>query len=69
MELSGSHRTAEETEQCDFLEPLGGGEFAEHFHEMGGILFIYNLSKSSKHLEVKEAALFTLGGLAENSGA
>ncbi|KAI1889901.1 hypothetical protein AGOR_G00167680 [Albula goreensis] len=43
------------------------GEFAEYFHEMGGILFIYNLSKSSKHLEVKEAALFTLGGLAENS--
>ena len=35
---------------------------------MGGVLFVYNLSKSSQHLEVMEAALFTLGGLAENNG-
>ncbi|XP_035272937.1 telomere repeats-binding bouquet formation protein 1 isoform X5 [Anguilla anguilla] len=43
------------------------GEVIDYFRETGGVLFVYNLSKSSQHLEVKEAALFTLGGLAENS--
>ncbi|KAJ8339905.1 hypothetical protein SKAU_G00345380 [Synaphobranchus kaupii] len=43
------------------------GEVIDYFREMGGVLFVYNLSKSSQHLEVKEAALFTLGGLAENN--
>ncbi|XP_037834233.1 telomere repeats-binding bouquet formation protein 1 isoform X2 [Kryptolebias marmoratus] len=34
--------------------------------ELGGVAFLYNLSKSSfVHSEVKEAALFTLGTLAE----
>ncbi|KAK2842173.1 hypothetical protein Q5P01_012373 [Channa striata] len=34
--------------------------------EMGGVAFIYNLSKSTVvHLDVKETALFTLGTLAE----
>ncbi|KAJ8417772.1 hypothetical protein AAFF_G00226150 [Aldrovandia affinis] len=42
-------------------------EVIDYFREMGGVLFVYNLSKSSKHLEVKEAALFTLGCLAENN--
>uniref|UniRef100_A0A3P9LMI5 Telomere repeat binding bouquet formation protein 1 n=1 Tax=Oryzias latipes TaxID=8090 RepID=A0A3P9LMI5_ORYLA len=36
------------------------------FRELGGVTFVYNLSKSSVvHPEVKEAALFTLGTLAE----
>ncbi|KAJ8271384.1 hypothetical protein COCON_G00102430 [Conger conger] len=43
------------------------GEVIDYFREMGGVLFVYNLSKSSQHLEVMEAALFTLGGLAENN--
>ncbi|KAG7468561.1 hypothetical protein MATL_G00144270 [Megalops atlanticus] len=41
------------------------GEIIDYFREVGGVLFVYNLSKSSKHMEVKKAALFTLGGLAE----
>lgn len=37
--------------------------------ELGGVAFLYNLSKSSVvHSEVKEAALFTLGTLAEANG-
>lgn len=37
--------------------------------EMGGVAFIYNLSKSSiVHSDVKETALFTLGTLAEANG-
>lgn len=37
--------------------------------EMGGAVFVYNLSKSSiAHTDVKEAALFTLGTLAEANG-
>lgn len=37
--------------------------------ELGGVAFLYNLSKSSiVQSEVKEAALFTLGTLAEANG-
>ena len=38
------------------------------FRNMGGVVFVYNLSKSSVHSEVKETALFSLGMLAENNG-
>ncbi|XP_024138043.1 telomere repeats-binding bouquet formation protein 1 isoform X2 [Oryzias melastigma] len=38
------------------------------FRELGGVTFVYNLSKTSVvHPEVKEAALFTLGTLAESN--
>ncbi|XP_036440827.1 LOW QUALITY PROTEIN: telomere repeats-binding bouquet formation protein 1 [Colossoma macropomum] len=37
----------------------------EFFKEIGGMRFIYNLSRSSHYPEVKETALFTLGSLAE----
>lgn len=37
--------------------------------EMGGVTFVYNLSKSSfVHPDVKETAVFTLGTLAEANG-
>lgn len=37
--------------------------------EMGGVAFVYNLSKSSiVRSDVKETALFTLGTLAEANG-
>lgn len=37
--------------------------------EMGGVAFVYNLSKSIiVHSDVKETALFTLGTLAEANG-
>lgn len=37
--------------------------------EMGGVAFVYNLSKSSiVHSDVKETALFTLTTLAEANG-
>ncbi|KAH0619548.1 hypothetical protein JD844_000264 [Phrynosoma platyrhinos] len=39
----------------------------DYFQEIGGLLFVYNLAKSSTYSMVKEAALFTLGGLAENN--
>ncbi|XP_019912207.2 telomere repeats-binding bouquet formation protein 1 isoform X2 [Esox lucius] len=40
-------------------------ENVDSFREMGGVVFVYNLSKSSCHSEVRETALFTLGMLAE----
>ncbi|XP_078236526.1 telomere repeats-binding bouquet formation protein 1 [Pogona vitticeps] len=40
---------------------------SDYFREIGGLLFVHNLAKSSLHSMVKEAALFTLGGLAENN--
>ncbi len=40
----------------------------EFFREIGGISFIYNLSKSSTFSQVKETALFTLASLAELHG-
>lgn len=42
---------------------------ADVLREMGGVAFVYNLSKSSiVHSDVKETALFTLGTLAEANG-
>ncbi|XP_051953234.1 telomere repeats-binding bouquet formation protein 1-like [Xyrauchen texanus] len=40
-------------------------QYVEFFREIGGISFIYNLSKSSSYSEVKETALFTLASFAE----
>ncbi|XP_053571860.1 telomere repeats-binding bouquet formation protein 1 [Bombina bombina] len=39
----------------------------DYFREIGGLLFVSNLAKSSTHYVVKEASLFTLGILAENN--
>ncbi|XP_044515369.1 telomere repeats-binding bouquet formation protein 1 [Gracilinanus agilis] len=36
-----------------------------YFREIGGLMFVKNLAKSSIHSMVKEAALFTLGAIAE----
>ncbi|XP_048211371.1 telomere repeats-binding bouquet formation protein 1 isoform X2 [Perognathus longimembris pacificus] len=38
-----------------------------YFREIGGLIFVKNLAKSSEHSMVKEAALFTLGSLAEEN--
>ena len=38
------------------------------FREIGGVVFVYNLSKSSAHAEVRETSLFILGTLAEANG-
>ncbi|XP_071183851.1 telomere repeats-binding bouquet formation protein 1-like [Salvelinus alpinus] len=40
-------------------------ENVDFFREMGGVVFVHNLSKSSAHSEVRETAQFTLGTLAE----
>ncbi|KAF7236039.1 Telomere repeats-binding bouquet formation protein 1 [Varanus komodoensis] len=40
---------------------------SDYFQEIGGLMFVYNLAKSSVNSMVKEGALFTLGGLAENN--
>ncbi|KAG8143999.1 hypothetical protein E2320_001131 [Naja naja] len=40
----------------------------EYFREIGGLMFVWNLAKSQVHSLVQEAALFTIGGLAENNG-
>ncbi|XP_050991692.1 telomere repeats-binding bouquet formation protein 1 isoform X2 [Labeo rohita] len=40
-------------------------QYVEFFREIGGISFVYNLSKSSTFSQVKETALFTLASLAE----
>uniref|UniRef100_A0A8C7E2Y4 Telomere repeat binding bouquet formation protein 1 n=1 Tax=Naja naja TaxID=35670 RepID=A0A8C7E2Y4_NAJNA len=39
----------------------------EYFREIGGLMFVWNLAKSQVHSLVQEAALFTIGGLAENN--
>ncbi|XP_032087005.1 telomere repeats-binding bouquet formation protein 1 [Thamnophis elegans] len=39
----------------------------DYFREIGGLIFVWNLAKSQMHSLVQEAALFTLGGLAENN--
>uniref|UniRef100_A0A8C1MF43 Telomere repeat binding bouquet formation protein 1 n=1 Tax=Cyprinus carpio TaxID=7962 RepID=A0A8C1MF43_CYPCA len=44
------------------------GQYVEFFREIGGISFIYNLSKSSTFSQVKETALFMLASLAELHG-
>uniref|UniRef100_A0A670YJ68 Telomere repeat binding bouquet formation protein 1 n=1 Tax=Pseudonaja textilis TaxID=8673 RepID=A0A670YJ68_PSETE len=38
-----------------------------YFREIGGLIFVWNLAKSQVHSLVQEAALFTIGGLAENN--
>ncbi|XP_069724712.1 telomere repeats-binding bouquet formation protein 1 [Phaenicophaeus curvirostris] len=42
-------------------------EACEYFREIGGLIFINDLAKSSVHCIVKEAALFTLGMIIENN--
>ncbi|XP_013371568.1 PREDICTED: telomere repeats-binding bouquet formation protein 1 isoform X1 [Chinchilla lanigera] len=38
-----------------------------YFREIGGLMFVKNLAKSSEHSMLKEAALFTLGAVAEKN--
>ncbi|XP_063134949.1 telomere repeats-binding bouquet formation protein 1 isoform X6 [Rattus norvegicus] len=38
-----------------------------YFREIGGLMFIIDLAKSSEHSMVKEAALYTLGSIAEEN--
>ncbi|NXM33761.1 TERB1 protein, partial [Oxyruncus cristatus] len=42
-------------------------EASEYFREIGGLMFINDLAKSSAHCIVKEAALFTLGIIIESN--
>ncbi|NXE09848.1 TERB1 protein, partial [Lophotis ruficrista] len=42
-------------------------EASEYFREIGGLMFINDLAKSSVHCLVKEAALFTLGIIIESN--
>ncbi|NXO14543.1 TERB1 protein, partial [Oriolus oriolus] len=42
-------------------------EASEYFQEIGGLMFINDLAKSSVHRIVKEAALFTLGIIIESN--
>ncbi|NXX76653.1 TERB1 protein, partial [Urocolius indicus] len=42
-------------------------EASEYFQEIGGLMFINDLAKSSVHCMVKEAALFTLGIIIESN--
>ncbi|NXA76055.1 TERB1 protein, partial [Thryothorus ludovicianus] len=42
-------------------------EASEYFREIGGLMFINDLAKSSVHCIVKEAALFTLGNIIESN--
>ncbi|XP_010004537.1 PREDICTED: telomere repeats-binding bouquet formation protein 1 [Chaetura pelagica] len=42
-------------------------EASEYFREIGGLMFINDLAKSSVHCIVKEAALFTLGFIIESN--
>lgn len=58
---------------CFFVFPFLYCHFSEDnvdlLREMGGVVFVYNLSKSSiVHSDVKETALFTLTTLAEANG-
>jgi hypothetical protein len=48
------------------LHPTGNA--GVYFREIGGLIFVKNLAKSSEHSMVKEAALFTLGAVAEGNG-
>lgn len=49
-----------------FFPPVG--EASEYLREIGGLMFINDLAKSSAHCIVKEAALFTLGIIIESNG-
>lgn len=44
------------------------GDAGVYFREIGGLMFVQNLAKSSEHSMVKEAALYTLGTVAEQDG-
>lgn len=44
------------------------GDAGVYFREIGGLMFVKNLAKSSEHSMVKEAALYTLGTVAEKNG-
>ena len=44
------------------------GNAGLYFREIGGLMFVKNLAKSSEHSMVKEAALYTLGAVAEQNG-
>lgn len=44
------------------------GNAGVYFREIGGLMFVKNLAKSSEHSMVKEAALYTLGAVAEKNG-
>ncbi|GAB0195527.1 telomere repeats-binding bouquet formation protein 1 [Grus japonensis] len=44
-------------------------EASEYFREIGGLMFINDLAKSSVHCIVKEAALFALGIIMESNAA
>lgn len=44
------------------------GTAGVYFWEIGGLMFVKDLAKSSEHSIVKEAALYTLGAVAENNG-
>lgn len=57
---------AEKQKFLFFFPPVG--EASEYFREIGGLMFINDLAKSSVHCIVKEAALFTLGIIIESNG-
>lgn len=62
--LTGDHSTARSFEIF-----ITSGDNVDLLRELGGVAFVYNLSKSSVvHSDVKETALFTLGTLAEANG-
>lgn len=44
------------------------GNAGVYFREIGGLMFVKNLAKASEHSMVKEAALYTLGAVAEQNG-
>lgn len=44
------------------------GNAGLYFREIGGLMFVKNLANSSEHSMVKEAALYTLGAIAEQNG-
>uniref|UniRef100_W5MCF9 Telomere repeat binding bouquet formation protein 1 n=1 Tax=Lepisosteus oculatus TaxID=7918 RepID=W5MCF9_LEPOC len=43
------------------------GGIVDYVREIGGVMFVYKLFKSVQNSEVKEAALFALGGFAEKN--
>lgn len=49
-----------------FAHPTG--DAGVYFREIGGLMFVKNLARSSAHSMVKEAALYTLGTVAEKNG-
>lgn len=67
--MEGFHFTKKQKQKfnfCSFFSVIG--EASEYFQEIGGLMFINDLAKSSVHCIVKEAALFTLGMIIESNG-